>query len=61
MLRVRTRAAPGALTYSTDRPLRDIAETVGNGSDISFSRAYKRRFGVPPSYGRSDLGSPYSP
>jgi len=38
-----------------------IAETVGYGSDIAFSRAYKRRFGVTRSYGRSDLASPYSP
>jgi transcriptional regulator GlxA family with amidase domain len=45
------------LLQSTDRPVCDIAETVGYGSDISFSRAYKRRFGVSPSFARSDAAS----
>ena len=40
------------LLSSTDRPISDIAEDVGYGSDIAFSRAYKRRFGVSPSAAR---------
>jgi AraC-like DNA-binding protein len=41
-----------AVLASTDRPISDIAEDVGYGSDIAFSRAYKRRFGVSPSAAR---------
>jgi len=40
------------LLTSTDRSVSEIAENVGYGSDIAFSRAYKRRFGVSPSVGR---------
>jgi len=37
------------LLASTEQSVSEIAEQVGYGSDIAFSRAYKRRFGVSPS------------
>ena len=40
------------LLATTDRSVSDIAENVGYGSDIAFSRAYKRRYSVSPSVGR---------
>lgn len=38
----------GDLLLSTDRPVVDVALRVGYESDISFSRAFKRQFGVTP-------------
>ncbi len=40
------------LLATTAWSISEIAEQVGYGSDIAFSRAYKRRFGKPPSMGR---------
>ncbi len=36
------------LLDTTDRPVAEIAENVGYGSDIAFARAFRRRFGVTP-------------
>lgn len=40
------------LLQTTDLPVAEIAEQVGYGSDIAFSRAYKRSQGVTPSVSR---------
>jgi AraC-like DNA-binding protein len=34
--------------HSTDAPLADVARLAGYESEFSFSRAFKRAFGVPP-------------
>ena len=41
------------LLRTTDHGVSEIAERVGYGSDIAFSRAYKRSFGLTPSASRS--------
>lgn len=38
----------GNLLQNTDRPIVDIALSVGYESDISFARAFKREFGTTP-------------
>jgi AraC family transcriptional activator of mtrCDE len=42
---------------TTDRPISEIALTVGYESIFSFSRAFKRTFGVPPRSYRDDADS----
>jgi AraC-like DNA-binding protein len=45
----RTRLAIGAtLVQRTDTPLREVARRCGYSSEASFSRAFKRAFGVAP-------------
>lgn len=46
------------LLQETDRSVLEVALACGFGSTASFSRAYRRRFGVPPSRDRSGLAPP---
>ena len=42
-------------------PLARIAESVGYESEASFSRAFKRAFGMPPATWRKRLDEPVAP
>lgn len=49
----------GGLLQTTDRPIVDVALSVGYESDISFARAFKRAFGVTPAtWRRAETWSP---
>jgi AraC-like DNA-binding protein len=51
----RTRLAhAAALLHNTDAPLAEIAARVGYGSEFSFSKAFKRTFGIAPSAYRGE-------
>jgi len=41
------------LLHTTDHGMAEIADRIGYGSDIAFSRAYKRSFGLTPSASRA--------
>ena len=51
---VRLDAATGLLR-DTSLPVTPIAENVGYTSEAAFSRAFKRRYGMPPARWRRDL------
>jgi AraC-like DNA-binding protein len=46
-----------ALIRETDAPLSDIADLVGYSDPAHFTRAFRRRFGVPPSAHRNSAVS----
>ena len=55
----RTRLAhAAALLRTTDAPLAQIAARAGYGTEFSFSKAFKRTFGVAPGAYRGQPGAP---
>jgi AraC-like DNA-binding protein len=46
------------LLESSDASLSELAQTVGYASEFAFSRAFKRRFGVAPSFFRRRSATP---
>ena len=56
----RTRLAHAAeLLRTTDAPLAQIAARAGYGSEFSFSKAFKRAFGIAPGGYRGHPGAPH--
>jgi AraC family transcriptional regulator, alkane utilization regulator len=56
LIRARLGHAAGLL-HSTDSSLAEIARRTGYGSEFSFSRAFKRVFGVPPGAYRGQVAA----
>lgn len=49
VLRLRLERAAGALVYSKDRSITDLALTYGFSSGANFTKAFTKHFGCPPS------------
>ena len=54
---IRLKAALELLKTSDGLNVAEVAEKVGYMNAISFSRSFKKRYGVPPSGVQKDFGS----